>query len=164
MERSSHNSDSDHPYGYLHKDRSLEVLQNSTDRIVRAATSPFSDPIPRYEGWHAADILLHTGQIHRWVHKIVSAGTSTPPQKPVLPTYHNDPERLLQWFRDGSEQLQLSLASVDPSTPVWTFRNDGTVWFWLRRMAMETVTLAWDAESVGGEPIAFEHDVAYTGF
>lgn len=164
MERSSDDSDPSRPFEYLSKDRSMEILKNSSDRIVSAVTSRFSDPIRRYEGWDVADILLHTGQIHRWVHMIIGTVASARLQKPSLPTFRKDREQLLQWFRDRSEQLLLSLASIDPATPVWTFSGDGTARFWLRRMAMETVTHAWDAESAGGEPIPFDRDGATTGF
>ena len=45
------------------------------------------------------------------------------------------------------------LATADPGTPVWTFVDDPSLAFWVRRMVIETGVHRWDAHSAVGEPV-----------
>ncbi len=62
------------------------------------------------------------------------------PSHPVLST-----RRLAERYRHGREELLASLAGVDPSTDVWTWTDDHTARFVIRRMAHETAMHLWDA-------------------
>jgi uncharacterized protein (TIGR03083 family) len=50
-------------------------------------------------------------------------------------------------YRRGRERLLSHLRDVDPALPVWTWADDKTAGFVIRRMAHETAVHLWDASA-----------------
>jgi uncharacterized protein (TIGR03083 family) len=129
----------------------LQALRDDGTALARAARQGLDPPVPACEGWTVADLVLHTGMVHRHKLEIVRGRLAQPPSPWPPPA----PARaeLLGWYEQGLEELLTVLEATDPGTPVWTFyRPDRTVGFWYRRMAQETAVHRVDAESAHGDP------------
>ena len=129
----------------------LHALRDDGTALAAAAGRGLDPPVPACEGWTVADLVLHTGMVHRHKLEIVRGRLAQPPDPWPPPA----PPRaeLLGWYRQGLEELATVLEATDPETRVWTFhRPDQTVGFWCRRMAQETAVHRVDAESAHGDP------------
>jgi uncharacterized protein (TIGR03083 family) len=129
----------------------LTSLRDDGTALAAAAGRGLDRPVPACQGWTVADLVLHTGMVHRHKLEIVRGRLADPP-RPWPPPAPPRAE-LLGWYRQGLEELATVLEATDPETRVWTFhRPDQTVGFWRRRMAQETAVHRVDAESAHGDP------------
>jgi uncharacterized protein (TIGR03083 family) len=129
----------------------LGSLRDDGTALAAAAAKGLDQPVPACEGWTVADLVLHTGMVHRHKLEIVRGRLAEPPRPwpPPAPPRSD----LLRWYRQGLAELATVLEAADPATRVWTFyRPDQTVAFWHRRMAQETAVHRVDAESAHGDP------------
>jgi uncharacterized protein (TIGR03083 family) len=129
----------------------LQALRDEGTALVAAARLGLDPPVPACPGWAVADLVLHTGMVHRHKLEIVRGRLAEPPDRWPPPA----PPRgeLLGWYEQGLEELLTVLEVADPETRVWTFyRPDETAGFWRRRMAQETAVHRVDAESAHGGP------------
>ena len=129
----------------------LQALRDEGTALATAARQGLDPPVPACEGWTVADLVLHTGMVHRHKLEIVRGRLAEPPSPWPPPA----PPRteLLGWYEQGLEELHTVLEDTDPETRVWTFyRPDRTAGFWRRRMAQETAVHRVDAESAHGDP------------
>ena len=129
----------------------LQALRDEGTALATAARQGLDPPVPACEGWTVADLVLHTGMVHRHKLEIVRGRLAEPPSPWPPPA----PPRteLLGWYEQGLEELHTVLEDTDPETRVWTFyRPDRTAGFWHRRMAQETAVHRVDAESAHGDP------------
>jgi uncharacterized protein (TIGR03083 family) len=129
----------------------LQALRDEGTALATAARQGLDPPVPACEGWTVADLVLHTGMVHRHKLEIVRGRLAEPPSPWPPPA----PPRteLLGWYEQGLEELHTVLEDTDPETRVWTFyRPDQTAGFWRRRMAQETAVHRVDAESAHGDP------------
>jgi uncharacterized protein (TIGR03083 family) len=129
----------------------LQALRADGTDLATAARRGLDPPVPACEGWTVADLVLHTGMVHRHKLEIVRGRLAEPPS-PWPPDAPSRAE-LLGWYDQGLEELLTVLEDADPETRVWTFhRPDQTAGFWRRRMAQETAVHRVDAESAHGDP------------
>lgn len=143
-------------------DIALDILRRETGVLAVAARPALRRAVPRYPGWTVADLVVHTGRIHRWVAEIVRTGATERIAHPdVAPPPGAAP--LTAWLMAGAADLAATLEDVAPSTRVWTFAGDGTAGFWRRRMALETTIHRWDAQSAAGAPAPIPREVALDG-
>lgn len=131
-----------------------------------AATAPDS-PVPTCPDWQLRDLVLHTGQVHRWAAAHVTHGHLKPldeaeQQAAWGPT---PPDTgLVDWFREGHADLVATLEQAPADLTCWTFLPAPTpLAFWARRQAHETAVHRVDAESAAGRiatptPTAFALD------
>jgi uncharacterized protein (TIGR03083 family) len=129
----------------------LQTLRDEGTALATAARRGLGPPVPACQGWTVADLVLHTGMVHRHKLEIVRGRLAEPPSPWPPPA----PPRaeLLGWYEQGLEELHTVLEDADPETRVWTFyRPDQTASFWRRRMAQETAVHRVDAESAHGDP------------
>ncbi len=147
----------------LTKERCLEVIREESDRLAQAALRGLEARVPRYPDWNVADLVVHTGLIHDWVERIVSERASERLSRNSPPKWEGDAAVLIGWFHTGAGRLLTTLSAADPATEVWSFAGEGRVSFWLRRMAHETATHRWDAESAVGTAQPFADDLAVSG-
>ena len=129
----------------------LQALRDEGTALVAAARLGLDPPVPACPGWAVADLVLHTGMVHRHKLEIVRGRLAEPPDRWPPPA----PPRgeLLGWYEQGLEELLTVLEVADPETRVWTFyRPYETAGFWRRRMAQETAVHRVDAESAHGGP------------
>ena len=128
----------------------LQALRDEGMALAAAARLGLDPPVPACDGWTVADLVLHTGMVHRHKLEIVRGRLAEPPPWPPPAPPRAD---LLRWYQQGLAELVTVLEDADPETRVWTFhRPDQTVAFWHRRMAQETAVHRVDAESAHGEP------------
>jgi uncharacterized protein (TIGR03083 family) len=129
----------------------LRSLRDDGTALAEAAGRGLNPPVPACQGWTVADLVLHTGLVHRHKLEIVRGRLAQPPDPwpPLAPPR----AELLAWYGKGLEELLTVLEATDPDTRVWTFhRPDQTAGFWRRRMAQETAVHRVDAESAHGDP------------
>jgi uncharacterized protein (TIGR03083 family) len=128
----------------------LQALRDEGTALATAARQGLDPPVPACQGWTLADLVLHTGMVHRHKLEIVRGRLAEPPS-PWPPSAPPRAE-LLGWYEQGLEELHTVLEDADPETWVWTFyRPDQTAGFWRRRMAQETAVHRVDAESAHGD-------------
>jgi len=140
-------------------DAALDVLRHAVDDLADASTD-LDRLVTTYPGWTVADLVVHTGRIHRWVTEIVARrATRRLPQ----PDLRQRPDDLLGWFRAGAARVIDTLAATSPTTQIWTFAGDPTAGFWRRRMALETTIHRWDAQRAAGNTARIADTVAVAG-
>jgi uncharacterized protein (TIGR03083 family) len=129
----------------------LQALRDEGTALVAAGRLGLDPPVPACPGWAVADLVLHTGMVHRHKLEIIRGRLAEPPDPWPPPAPPRG--KLLGWYEQGLEELLTVLEDADPETRVWTFyRPDQTAGFWRRRMAQETAVHRVDAESAHGGP------------
>jgi uncharacterized protein (TIGR03083 family) len=140
----------------------LESLRDDGAALAAAASHGLDPPVPACDGWTVADLVLHTGMVHRHKLEIVRGRLARPPRP--WPPPAPDRDELLDWYGQGLDELLTTLDGTDPRVPVWTFHPpDQTAGFWRRRMAHETAVHRVDAESAHGEPAPVPTPLAVDG-
>lgn len=138
-------------------DQFIENLRADGEGLAAAAERAGLDaPVPTCPGWRVRDLLLHLGGVHRWAGAHVTRHRREPfgpDEEAEFFTTHAD-DRLLDWFRDGHQELVRALSEADPALDCWTFLPAGSpLEFWARRQAHETAVHRADAEAAsGGHP------------
>jgi len=108
-------------------------------------------------------LIHHTGRVHRHKMAIVRrGGTEEPSDLAIDPPPDQDGE-LIEWYRDGVNELLATLSAADPEAPAWSWSGDHRVAFWIRRMAQETTVHRWDAENAVGETGPIDAELAADG-
>lgn len=130
-------------------------------RAVLADCDP-GTPVPSCPDWAARDLLWHLGEVqHFW-------GTMLR-QRPVGPEDYSHapvPETLaglLDYFDEGARLLLDQLTSVDPAEETWTWSQDHTAGFILRRQAHEALIHRLDAELTAGAVTPLDPALAADG-
>ncbi len=145
----------------------LDQLARNSERLADVAAAAGVDaPVPTCPGWTVADLLDHMIRGDLWARTIVEQGKRgvTDRVLPAAPDDQPEGDALVPYFRDGAKALVDTLASTDPSTPVWTFgAHDRTAAFWQRRRAQETSVHRVDAESAAGETTPVDAELAVDG-
>jgi len=128
--------------------------------MVRA-TDP-AHPVPTCPGWTLADLVAHVGRGHRWAAMLVRRrATSLVPQPEVdLPP---GADRQADWLLAGAGSLAAAIRSAGPQAAVWSWADDRTAGFWLRRLTHETVIHRLDAVLAVGHPVSLAADLAADG-
>lgn len=117
-------------------DRILSLLSDDVDWTVRAPSCP---------EWTLAQLVTHLGGVHRMVIQAVRTGRGSHSS-----AHQPGGQPLPEWFAAGAAKV-ISVLSSDPLTPAWSFAPEGgTVGWWRRRQAMETVVHRVDVEQALG--------------
>lgn len=122
------------------------AIREEAAALVAAGELGLDAPVRRYSGWTVADLLSHTGDVHRWVTRVIQERASERLPREAL-SRQVRLAALTTWFREGVDRLVHLLEMTDPAMPVWTLTDDRSVGFWLRRMAHETAIHRWDAQN-----------------
>ena len=133
----------------------IQAIRDEAAGLADAAGHGLDAPVPRYSGWTLADLVCHTGDIHRWVTGMIEERATDRVPRAALGS-QVDPTALTTWFAEGARRLADVLEVTEPHIPVWTMTDERTVGFWRTRMAHETSIHRWDAQSAHGvaKPIA----------
>jgi uncharacterized protein (TIGR03083 family) len=141
------------------------------DAELRAETARFAAavedadparPVPTCPAWTLAQLTEHVGFGHRWAAVIVERRATRPvpnDQADDLGVPEAAAERS-QWLVAGARRLADAVRRAGPGTHVWTWADDQTAGFWLRRMAHDTLVHRLDAELAVGRPVALAPDLA----
>lgn len=140
----------------------VDTVRREGAALAAALQRDATAPIGCYAGWDVAELVRHTGQIHRWVTGVVHDRVTERPAG--MPEVEQDVERLGAWFVDGVAALVAALDDLGVDDEVWTFaRGHDTGGFWHRRMALETSLHRWDAEDAQGIDATVDADLALLG-
>ena len=104
--------------------------------------------------WTLSELALHVGRAHRWAQHIIE----TRAQKPIdmsavdmgLPATTT---RYGAWLCSGATAFSAAVQFAGIRTPVWSWSDDQSVGFWLRKITHDTIIHRIDAElTVGLRP------------
>src|SRR6478609_7389631 len=138
----------------------LLALQAEADCIGALPVESLGVAVPTCPGWDIADLLSHTGWVHRhFEHSLClpegERATRESTMAAGLPkngsAQHPDAE-VLPWFLDGMNRLMLALRTTPPTKQVTTFYGTHPPSLVARRMAHETIVHRWDAQNALGAP------------
>ncbi|HEX3590980.1 MAG TPA: maleylpyruvate isomerase family mycothiol-dependent enzyme [Pseudonocardiaceae bacterium] len=122
----------------LESDRFADVLRDVAPE-TRVPTCP---------EWTADDLLWHLGEV-QWMWGSVVREHATP-QDLTRPDRPADRAGLLAFFEDASRELSTVLAAHPVDEATWTWSDDHTVRFVVRRQAHEALIHRVDAELTAG--------------
>lgn len=136
----------------------VEALRREAEALATAAETAGPDAsVPSCPGWDVAELLAHTGRVHRWAISVLDGDRRFPSIEP--PAAAERPG----WLRVGAAALADRLAAVGPAAVVWSWTDDHTAGFWARRQANETAVHRVDAEAAAGSPMPVERSLAVDG-
>jgi uncharacterized protein (TIGR03083 family) len=146
----------------MDKARCIASLLADSAALAQAARLGLDARVPSCPDWHVAELLEHTGRVHRSVTRRVqhreterhSAADIALPARADLP----------DWLEAGAETLAGVLAAAEPATPIWNWSvTPNLAAFWWRRMAQETAVHRWDGQAAHGTQQPISSDVAADG-
>ncbi len=149
----------------LSYDRYCTEIVEQTHRL-RACLSgaDMTVPVPSCPGWNVGQLLRHLGGGHRWVEETVRTRASQPlPDddfRDLSPYTREGPDVLGPWLEEGAARLAATFREAGPDAKVWTPLPGGTVSFFARRFAHETLMHRADATLALGSEFTVEEDVA----
>jgi uncharacterized protein (TIGR03083 family) len=142
----------------------LNEFRHDGLRIAELARGDLSAPVPTCPGWTLADLVTHTGYVHRWQTVTVRDAPSDRPDPSMWRHGPGADETLADWFASGVETAIAVMGAADPDAPRWTWAGPGTVRWYLRRITQETLVHRIDAELAAGVPVgAVEPSMAADG-
>ena len=127
----------------LLRDRQLRFLAAIPQ--VDAAT-----PVPWCGRWRVRNLVEHLARIHHWAAAQARRRQEAPLGK--------GPFELVEFYAANADELYETLTELDPDARAWTLLDQGvppeqqrgTVAFWHRRQALETLVHLWDLRTAGG--------------
>ena len=128
---------------------------------VAVETAGLSTDVEACPAWSTADLLWHLAEVHDFWRTIVGDHRDTWEgyEQPVRPA----DDQLLAFYREGLAATLEVLAAADPQQANWTWSNDHSAGFVIRRMAHETAVHNWDAQQAAGNDAAIDATLASDG-
>jgi uncharacterized protein (TIGR03083 family) len=129
----------------------LAALHRHQDVFLQ--TIPLADPatpVPWCGRWKVRDLVIHLARIHHWAAAQARRDREVP--------LGRGPFDLVELYARCAGELRQTLASLDPDARAWTLLDQGvpraeqtgTVRFWHRRQALETLVHTWDLRTAIG--------------
>jgi uncharacterized protein (TIGR03083 family) len=110
------------------------------------------------------DLVLHTGQVHRWANANLASGRDEPADATQAMGPPPADTSLVEWFREGYEMLAATIENAQPDLQCWTFMAaPSPLAFWARRQCHETGMHRVDAQSASASITPFPSRVAADG-
>jgi uncharacterized protein (TIGR03083 family) len=146
----------------------LDYLRHLADDSARfrtvLRTAPPGAGVPTCPDWDAADLVWHLTEVQSFWTRVVQQRCSSPEQltgdDPVRPDRYDD---LLDLAEQWSKQLAKTLRKTPPETAVWTWAEDHSAGFVLRRQAHEALIHRVDAECTVDDRTPLDPDLATDG-
>ena len=121
-------------------------------------------PVPTCPGWDAADLVWHLTEVQAFWGRVVQQRPAHPGELQgedlVRPGDH---AALLDLAERSSKELVATLRRTPPDTPVWTWADDHSAGFVLRRQAHEALVHRVDAECTVGQRTPLDPNLAADG-
>lgn len=140
----------------------LAALARDGDAFADACeVAGLAAPVAACPGWSVADLLWHLAEVQHFWCTIVGDQRDTwegyeQPKRPA------DAD-LASFYRAGLAGVFAVLSAVDPLQPNWTWSNDHSAGFVIRRMAQETAVHNWDAQQAAGRETSIDAVLASDG-
>jgi uncharacterized protein (TIGR03083 family) len=119
--------------------------------------------VPSCPDWNASDLLWHLADVQWFWARDVRTRPDSPGeglQHPERPTTYDG---LLAAFDESSAALVAELEAADPAETAWTWANEQSVGFILRRQAHEALIHRLDAELTAGSVTPLDARLAADG-
>jgi uncharacterized protein (TIGR03083 family) len=151
-------------------DQHIAALEAEGGTLSHAARCAGLDAtVPGCPGWRVADLIRHTGYVHRWATRnilehpdeVIDEDT----EEQILGVQDPSEAELLTWFSHGHRGLIETLKNADPDGqyPVFLHGSPSSLAFWARRQAHETAIHSADAQLAAGQRPRFGADFASDG-
>src|SRR5438309_412376 len=116
-------------------DEHVAAITEHADALGAAAAEAGLDAaVPTCPGWNVRDLVGHLGGVHRWAASFVAQARTEPPTADDGLEQPPADAELLEWFREGHEQLVKVLTDADETLECWTFLPAPfPLAFWARR-------------------------------
>jgi uncharacterized protein (TIGR03083 family) len=130
-------------------------------RAVLADADPVA-AVPGCPAWTASDLLWHLGTVqHFWAWVVEHRPDGQDGyQEPERPASHGE---LGPFHEKASAALLAALRAADPADEAWTWSEDHTVGFVVRRQALEALVHRLDAEQTAGTVTPMDATLAADG-
>ncbi len=148
------------PTTRLSPERYFELIDSDTERLLELATRGLKEQVPSCPGWDVAEVVWHTAGVYE--HKVrVMADNAWP--SPWPPADFDDREEI-GFLREAKDDLfaEFSRHAFHEQTTTFS-KDDTTIGFWARRMALEVAVHRYDAELAHGDPTTIAPDLALDG-
>ena len=139
----------------------IEVIRTEGLSLAHVARTALNKPISACAPWVMADLVGHMGEVHSSWKQIAEHESLTPDIKKHFPP--PAPEKIVEWYENGVEDIVKVLSDADPSVGVWTWTGEQDIAWIIRRMAQETAVHAWDARHAIGMDNAIDAELASDG-
>ena len=107
--------------------------------------------VPTCPDWNADDLLWHLGEVQWFWGTIVREGVDSRAALAMARPRPDSRPGLMDFYLTASADLGKALAAASPQTPAWTWSDDHTVGFIIRRQAHEALIHRVDAELTAGQ-------------
>ena len=137
------------------------IARDSAAFRASAVAAGLEADVPSCPGWTVADLIWHLAEVHYFWGSVVTQGAAGWDEVVRIDRVPN--AQLLDAFEMWSTRLLDRLSKADPMKEVWTWSDDHTVGFVIRRMAHETSVHAWDAAVAAGRPMPIDAELSSDG-
>jgi uncharacterized protein (TIGR03083 family) len=134
-------------------DAALEAETAGFAAAVRDADP--AQPVPTCPAWTLGQLTAHVGFGHRWAAVIVERRATGPvphDQADDLQAPATAEERT-RWLLAGAHRLADAVRRAGPGTGVWSWAEERTAGFWLRRITHDTLVHRLDAALAVGRAV-----------
>ena len=133
----------------MSRDKDLAAIEYEGWRLIELGRQTPDRVVTQYPTWTMRDLVVHTAEVHGRTGLVCETLPTERVPSPTLPA-DVDP---FEWAAEQLARMLEGLAMADPAAQVWTFVDDPSLEFWIRRMVVETGVHRWDAHSAVGEPV-----------
>lgn len=132
--------------------------------MAALARGDLTAPVPTCPDWTLGDLLLHTGQVHRWQTEAAREDHGEFPGERSHSRGPADGQSLADWFQEGVDLAVATMSTIEASETRWTwFPPDQTAGWYFRRITQETLVHRIDAELTAGDVTAVDPELAADG-
>ena len=130
----------------------LGHLARDSALFGHALDSAASDAsVPTCPDWNADDLLWHLGEVQWFWGTILREGVDGQAAGAMARPRPDSRPGLMDFYLTASADLGKALAAASPQSPAWTWSDDKSVGFIIRRQAHEALIHRVDAELTAGQ-------------
>lgn len=120
--------------------------------------------IPTCPGWTLANLVGHTGGVHRWAeHMVRTRAAERADRRDIELNFPDDPGRYAGWLCEGAAALTATLRAAGAQAPAWTVVPGHRAGWWARRMLHETAVHRADVVLADGRAPQFDPEQSADG-
>lgn len=130
-------------------DQDLAVIASEGARLIELGRAAPDAVVPQYPTWTMRELVIHTATVHGRTAAICRTLPADRIPGPELPRGAD----AFAWADEQLARMLDGLRTADRGAHVWTFTDDPTLGFWVRRMVIETGVHRWDGDSAVAPPV-----------
>lgn len=114
--------------------------------------------VPDCPQWNVGELVLHLGRIHHFFAEMVRSGRDRPfPLSEIAAPTESD---LIAWAQQGKDSFVIEVTTHASTDFAWSWTQDKTVAWVLRRLLHESLVHRWDLENAVGNKMPTDAAVA----